>query len=101
VKKPLSEEEYRQAVLRARSMSGEEKIREGYRLFEQECEEMSAAIRKEIPEASEAAVQAAVLARFEEQRLKEEKEEGNYIRVTMAEAEELLKRFPNGAKPIK
>ena len=72
-------EEYRQAVLRARAMSGEEKIREGARLFQEECERMKDAIRKEMPEICEEMVQCELSSRLEQRR--EEEERGIYIKM--------------------
>jgi hypothetical protein len=75
-----TEEGFQQAVLRARNMTGEEKILEGIRLFNEECEEMAAAIRLEMPNASEDVVQAALRARLDEERKKEE--EGIYFNIS-------------------
>ena len=49
----LSDEIYRQKVLRARKMSAEQKLLAGPRLFEWNCEIMKAGIREQFPEADE------------------------------------------------
>jgi hypothetical protein len=45
----IKDEAYQQKVLRVRQMLGEEKMAEGYRLFEQECAALRAEIRKQHP----------------------------------------------------
>ena len=72
-------EDYRQAVLRARAMTGEEKFLEGSRLFEVECEQMREQIRKERPELSEELVQRELVSRLDLKR--EEEERGIYIKL--------------------
>lgn len=72
-----SDEEYMQAVLRARAMSPEEKILAGERLFNEECEQMKADIRKEMPEICEEMVGCELRARLQLQR--EEEDRGIYI----------------------
>ena len=79
LRRDLNSEEYRQAVLRARAMSGEEKMLEGARLFQEECEEIKAAIRKEMPELCEEMVQCELTSRLALRR--EEEERGIYIKL--------------------
>jgi len=74
-----TEEEYVQAVLRARRMTPEEKFLEGERLFKEECEQMKADIRREMPEMCEEMVFCELRARLDLRR--EEEEQGIYIRV--------------------
>ena len=74
-------EEYKQAVLRARAMSPEEKLLEGSRLFEEECEQMRTAIRKEKPELSGEVVEREL--RFRLNRQREEEERGIYIKLPL------------------
>ena len=66
-----------QAVLRARAMSPEEKFLAGGRLFNEECEQMKAEIRKETPEICEEMVDCELRARLDLQR--EEEDPGIYI----------------------
>jgi hypothetical protein len=87
-RKQLTEEEFCKAVLHARNMTCEEKIKEGIRLFVEECEEMASEIRREMPGASEDVVQATLRARVEEERKKEE--EGFYFNIS---------HFPNVPEP--
>ena len=68
----LDPEEYRQRVLRARAMSPEEKIAEGFRLYVKECEEMAASIRREFPEADERRVREILNERLDTMRRLEE-----------------------------
>jgi hypothetical protein len=72
-----TEEEYRQAVLRARAMSPEEKFLEGGRLFEEECEQMKVEIRKEMPWICEEMVECELRSRLQLRR--EEEDRGIYI----------------------
>ena len=72
-------EEYKQRVLRARAMSPEEKILEGGRLFQEECEQLKATISKEMPELCEEMVQCELISRLDQRR--EEEERGIYIGV--------------------
>ncbi|HSG72586.1 MAG TPA: hypothetical protein VLA12_19395 [Planctomycetaceae bacterium] len=71
---PLSDELYLEKVLRARAMSGEEKLLAGLQLFEFDCEVMKAGIRDQYPDADEAEVLARLRERFELRRRREEKE---------------------------
>jgi len=50
--KPLTEALYQEQVLRARAMSGEEKVLEGLMLFDRSCRIMADGIRDEFPRAS-------------------------------------------------
>jgi len=79
--KPDCSEEYKQRVLRARAMTPEEKILEGPRLFAEECEQMKAAIRKEMPELSEELVQHELSLRLDRRR--EEEDRGFYVCVPL------------------
>ena len=72
-----SDEEYIQAVLRARAMSPEEKFLAGERLFNEECEQMKVEIRKEMPEFCEEMVDCELRSRLDLQR--EGEERGIYI----------------------
>ena len=74
-----TEQEYRQAVLRARAMTPEEKLLEGPRLFEEECKQMKADIRKEMPWICEEMVACELRSRLELRR--EEEEHGIYIKM--------------------
>jgi hypothetical protein len=76
---PDYSEEYRQAVLRARAMSPEEKLLEGSRLFEEECEQMRSAIREAMPELSDEMVGWELRSRFDKQR--EEEGRGLYVKM--------------------
>ncbi len=78
---PDNSEEYKQRVLRARAMTPEEKFLEGPRLFEEECEQMKAAIRKERPELSEEMVEQELRTRLDKRR--EEEERGIYIKLPL------------------
>jgi hypothetical protein len=71
---PLADELYLEKVLRARAMSGEEKLLAGLRLFEFDCEVMKAGIRHEYPDADEAEVLVRLRERFALRRRREEKE---------------------------
>lgn len=77
--KPDCSEEYKQRVLRARSMTLEEKFLEGPRLFEEECEKTKTVIRKEMPNLDEDSVDAELGRRLDKRR--EEEERDIYIRV--------------------
>lgn len=72
-------EEYKQAVLHARAMSGEEKLLEGARLFQEECEQMKTTIRNEMPELCEEMVQCELISRLDRRRKQEDR--GIYFRV--------------------
>lgn len=72
-------EAYKQRVLRARAMTPEEKFLEGPRLFAEECEQMKAAIRREMPELCEEMVECELRSRLDKQR--EDEERGIYIRL--------------------
>ena len=78
-----SEEEYMQAVLRARAMSPEETILAGERLFREECEQMKAEIRKEMPWMCEEMVACELHSRLELRR--EEDERGIYIHIPVVQ----------------
>jgi hypothetical protein len=78
-KHDYNSEEYKQAVLRARGMTPEEKFSEGPRLFAEECEQMKATIRKEMTELSEEMVEHELRSRLEHRR--EEEERGIYIKL--------------------
>jgi hypothetical protein len=78
---PDCSEEYKRAVLRARAMSPEEKILEGGRLFEEECEKMKVVIRKEMPELDEGQVDEELGRRLDQRR--EEEERDVYIRIPL------------------
>ena len=60
--------QFREAVLRARRMTPEEKFLEGFRLFDRECEAMRAEIRAELPGADAARVEKILRARLEQKR---------------------------------
>lgn len=60
----MSDELYLEKVLRARAMSGEEKLLAGLQLFEFDCEVMKAGIRHQYPDADEAEVLARLRERF-------------------------------------
>jgi hypothetical protein len=68
-------------------MSGEEKILEGIRLFEIECEQMRTEIRKEHPELCDEMVQHELRTRLDLRR--EEEERGIYITVPLPESQRL------------
>ena len=74
-----SDEEYIQAVLRARAMSPEEKILAGERLFMEECGQMKAEIRSEMPWVCEEMVDCELRSRLELRR--QEEERGVYIKM--------------------
>jgi hypothetical protein len=57
---PEAADEYYREILRARSMSPDEKVREGFHLFEQGRERVAAIVRSHFPDAEEAAVKAIV-----------------------------------------
>jgi hypothetical protein len=69
--KPACSEEYKQRVLRARAMSPEEKFLAGQRLFEEECEQLRATIRKEMPGLCEEMLDLELRSRLEQQREEE------------------------------
>ena len=71
--KPLADEIYRERVLRARQMTPEERMREGFRMFDVEAEAVRSEIAKTMPGASEAELAAAVRHHF---RLVREQERG-------------------------
>ena len=64
----LIDELYREEVLRARSMSGEEKLLEGARLFDRACRLMVDGIRNEFPEADEVRIQQLLRERLDHLR---------------------------------
>jgi hypothetical protein len=68
-----TEEEYKQAVLRARAMTPEERLLEGSRLFEEECEQMRTGIRREMPGSCVEFVRLELCARLDRRREEEER----------------------------
>lgn len=69
-----TDEAYRQRVLRARQMTGEERMMEGVRMFDRECEAMKLELIKANPALTEADAEAEVRRRIREERAKEEAE---------------------------
>jgi hypothetical protein len=61
----LIDELYREEVLRARAMPGEEKLLEGGRLFDRACRVMADGIRDQFPEADEERVQQILRERLD------------------------------------
>lgn len=61
---PLADAIYRERVLRARQMTGEERMMEGVRLFEAEQEAVRAGVSESMPDASEAELTEAVRRHF-------------------------------------
>ncbi len=53
-------DQFRREVLRARSMSSDEKLREGFQLFDRGRERVAALIRSHFPQMDEATVKAIV-----------------------------------------
>lgn len=65
---------YRERVIRARQMTGEEKMLEGVRMFDRECAAMPLEIMQANPTFTEADAQAEVNRRLQAARLEEEAE---------------------------
>jgi hypothetical protein len=61
----LVDELYREQVLRARAMKPEEKILDGFRLFEFTCRLMADGIRNEYPGADEARIEEILAERLD------------------------------------
>ncbi len=62
--KSLTDELYRQQILRARAMTPETKLFEGARLFDRVCRIMADGIRQEYPAADESQVQEVLRQRL-------------------------------------
>jgi hypothetical protein len=75
----LEDAAFWERVRRARQMTPQERILEGFRLFEQYCEDMAAQIRREYPQLDEPQVQQLLTQRLE--LLRREEEEGRYITI--------------------
>ena len=60
--------QFREAVLRARRMTPEERVLEGFRLFDRECQVMRDAIRAAFPDADDACVEKIFCERWELKR---------------------------------
>ena len=65
---------YRERVLRARKMTGEERMLEGVRMFDRECEAMRLEIMQANPNFSANDAEAEVRRRIREARAREEAE---------------------------
>jgi hypothetical protein len=60
--------QFREAVLRARRMTPGERVLEGFRLFDRECQLKREAIRAEFPDPDDACVEKILGERLERQR---------------------------------
>jgi hypothetical protein len=60
----LADELYRERVLRARAMTGEEKLTMAAELFRDVCDRMKIGLRMENPQADEATIQKLLVKRF-------------------------------------
>jgi hypothetical protein len=76
---PETEEEYRERMERSLKMTGPEKMAEGCRLFEKECEMRKEAIRTQHPDLSDEVVDHAFTGQTEEWRAFEQ--HGTYVEV--------------------
>ena len=68
----LADELYRERVLRARRMTGDEKLRAGGKLFRDVCDRMKIGLRRENPLADEKTIQKLLVKRFNRLRQLEE-----------------------------
>ena len=72
-----TEEEYRERTVRSLKMTGPERMLEGLRLFDKECEMRMEAIRSQHPDMSDEEVQQAFAAQTDAWRANED--EGIYV----------------------
>jgi hypothetical protein len=82
---PLADELYRERVLRARRMQPEERMLEGVRMFDRECEMMRLEILKVNPTYSQADVSQEIRRRLKEA---EAENEAKFYRATPPNSEQ-------------